>query len=147
LVEQFVGGLLAAVGGLGAGRSLAGAFLPDLMHEVGEHSRSPFTVRAQSLQALTYFIGINVGIIEEGIDLLSDAARYVPGQWRLDEAAVLIEQRVAEQGGGGSGARLARYRYPSPLNYPLNYPLRSETLLRLTESLMRLSRGTLTCMF
>ena len=60
---------------------------------------------------------------------------------------MFIEQCVAEQSGGGAGSRLARYRSPSLLNYPLNYPLRSETLLRLTESLMRLSRGCLTCMF
>jgi len=114
------------------------------MHQARKHSRSPFTVRPEAAQPFAYFVGGDFRVIEKAVDLLADAPGDISRQAGLDMPPVLIEQRVAEQGRGGRAARLARYCYPSPslLNY--YYPLRSETLLRLTESLMRLSGASLT---
>jgi len=52
------------------------------MDEIREHSRSPFPIAAQSAQAVAYFIGVNIGIIEKRVDFLADPARYVARQWR-----------------------------------------------------------------
>jgi len=141
---EFKAGAYPGVGGRLRGRcsrrALAGAFLANFVDEIREHSRPPFAIGAQSAQSLAYFVGVDIRVIEKRVDFLADAPGYVARQRWSHAAAVFIEQGIAEEGGGASRARLARYRSPSLLNYPLNYPLRSETL-------MSLSRGALTCMF
>ena len=75
-----------------------GAHLADLVNEAGQHARAEFGSLAEHREALGDLVRRDHGIIEEVVDLLADAPGNVAWQRWLDEALVLVEERVAEQG-------------------------------------------------
>jgi hypothetical protein len=123
--------------------------LPELVHEARQDAGAEAGLGSQDRQAAANLVRGYFRIIKQAVDLLAGLPGYISRQRRVREAAVFIKEGVAEERHGGTGLRLARARYPSPslLNYPLYYPLRSETLPRNMETLMRLSGGGLTCDF